>query len=308
MLFRSTGTVTVNYATANGTATAGSDYTALLATPLTFTAGQTSKTVTVNVVGDTVKEPNETFVVNLGSSSGATLFDGQGVGVILNDEGPVLRINDVSKAEGNSGTSAFTFTVTLSPASTGNVTVPYATANSSALAGSDYTATSGTLTFTPGQVSKTVVVNVTGDTGLEPNEAFVVNLGSASGATLFDGQGVGVILNDEGPVLRINDVTLSEGNAGTKNFVFTVTLLPASTGVVTVKYATANGTALAGSDYTATSGTLTFSAGQTSKPVTVSVLGNTVVEANETFVVNLSGAVGATLFDGQGVGMILNDD
>ncbi len=82
----STGTVTVKYATANGTATAGSDYAAVPSTLLTFAPGQTSKTVTVNVAGDTIKETNETFTVNLSGASGATIFDGQGVGTILNDD------------------------------------------------------------------------------------------------------------------------------------------------------------------------------------------------------------------------------
>jgi hypothetical protein len=265
--------------------------------------------VTVNVMGNTTVEPNETFAVNLSAASGATIFDGQGVGTILNDDGPVLRINDVSKAEGNSGTTPFTFTVTLSPASTGTVTVKYATANGTAAALSDYAAVPATLlTFAPGQTSQTVTVNVTGNTTVEPNETFAVNLSAASGATIADGQGVGTILNDDGPVLRINDVSKAEGNSGTTPFTFTVTLSPASTVPVTVKYATANGTALAGSDYTAASGTLTFAPGQTSQTVTVNVMGNTTVEPNETFAVNLSAASGATLFDGQGVGTILNDD
>ena len=301
--------MTVNYATANGTATAGSDYAAVPATLLTFAPGQTSKTVTANVAGDTTAEANETFTVNLSGASGATIFDAQGVGTILNDDGPVLRINDVIKAEGNSGTAAFTFTVTLSPASTGTVTVNVATANGTATAGSDYTAASGTLTFTPGQTSKTVTVNVAGDTIKETNETFTVNLSGASGATIFDAQGVGTILNDDGPVLRITDRSLAEGNTGTAAFTFTVTLSPASTGTVTVNYATANGTAAAGSDYAAVPSTpLTFAPGQTSKTVTVNVAGDTTAEANETFTVNLSGASGATIFDAQGVGTILNDD
>ena len=179
------------------------------------------------------------------------------MGTILNDEGPVLRINDVSKAEGNSGTTAFTFTVSLSPASAGTVTVKYATANGTATAGSDYTAVSPTLlTFAPGQTSQTVTVNVTGDTVQEANETFFVNLSSPSGATLFDGQGLGTILNDDGPVLRINDVSKAEGNNGVTPFTFTVSLSPASAGTVTVNYATANGTATAGSDYAAVSGYL----------------------------------------------------
>jgi hypothetical protein len=143
-------------------------------------------------------ELNETFAVNLSGAVGATILDGLGVGYILNDDGPVLRVNDVSKAEGTSGNTAFTFTVSLLPASTGTVTVKYATANSSALAGSDYTAIPlTTLTFTPRQTSKTVTVNVTGNTVVEPNEIFVVNLSGAVGATILDGQGVGTIRNDD---------------------------------------------------------------------------------------------------------------
>ena len=111
---------------------------------------------------------------------------------------PTLKINNVSKAEGNSGTTAYTFIVTLSPASTGTVTVKYATANGTATAGSDYTPIPATLlTFSPGQTSKQVTVKVTGDTTREANETFFVNLSAAKGATLFDGQGKGTLLNDD---------------------------------------------------------------------------------------------------------------
>ena len=190
--------VTVDYATANGSASAGSDYTAIPATLLTFSPGQTSKAVVVQVTDDTTVESDETFVVNLSGAVGATIADGQGVGTIQNDDATVLRINNVSKAEGNRGSSAFSFTVTLSNPSASTVTVSYATANGSAVAGSDYTALPVTrLTFSPGQTSKTVVVNVTGDTMKEPNETFVVNLSNASGATIFDGQGIGTILNED---------------------------------------------------------------------------------------------------------------
>jgi hypothetical protein len=104
----------------------------------------------------------------------------------------------VSKAEGNAGTTAFSFTVTLSPASTGTVRVQYATANGTALSTSDYTAVPATLlTFAAGQTSKTVTVNVRGDTAVEPNETFYVNLGSPSGATILDSQGLGTVLNDD---------------------------------------------------------------------------------------------------------------
>ncbi len=225
-----------------------------------------------------------------------------------------LRISDVSKTEGNAGTTNANFVVTLSPASTGTVTVKYATANGTARTGNrDYTATSGKLTFTPGQIRKTVAVKVIGDTVKEADETFVVNLSAPTGATLADNQGIGTILNDDGTAsnatLRIADVSKAEGNAGTSNANFVVTLSPASTGTVTVKYATANGTARTGNrDYTATSGKLTFTPGQIRKTVAVKVIGDTVKEADETFVVNLSAPTGATLADSQGIGTILNDD
>ncbi|MBK5963204.1 hypothetical protein CCR95_03640 [Thiocystis minor] len=305
----STGTITVKYATANnGSASAGSDYTTASGT-LTFTAGQTSKTVAVNVIGDNVKEANETFVVNLSAPTGATLADGQGLGTLLNDDGPVLRMVDLSKAEGNAGTSHATVKATLTPASTGTVTVKYATANGTAVAGSDYTGASGTLTFAAGQTSKTFPVPVIGDTLVETNEILLVNLNTATGATIFDNQGQVTLLNDDGPVLRIADASKTEGNTGTSPANFAVTLSPARNGTVTVKYATANGTALTeNKDYSATSGTLTFAPGQTSKTVAVSVTGDKVKEPKETFVVNLSAPTGATLFDSQGLGNILNDD
>ncbi len=302
--------VKVNYATANGGATAGSDYTTASGT-LTFSPGQTSKTIPVPVAGDTVVEPNEGFLVNLSNPINATIADGQGMGLILNDDGPVLRVNDVSRGEGNSSATAFTFTVTLSPASSGPVMVHYVTANGSATATNDYTATNGTLTFNPGGLlTQQVTVNVTGDTVVEPNETFFVNLSNSSGASIFDSQGVGTVLNDDGPVLRINNVSVTEGDFGSQAATFTVTLSPASSGTVTVNYATANGSAAAGSDYTATSGKLTFAPGETSKPIPVPVRGDTVVEPNETFVVNLSGASGATIIDPdfRGVCTITNDD
>ena len=137
-----------------------------------------------------------------------------------------LSINNVTQAEGNSGTTPFTFTVTLSRASTSTVTVNYATANGTATAGGDYVAEVGTLTFAPGQTSKTLTVNVIGDTNQEANETFFVNLSSPVGATLLDGQGLGTILNDDGPVLTINDVSKAEGNSGTTAFTFTVSSRP----------------------------------------------------------------------------------
>ncbi len=110
------------------------------------------------------------------------------------------------------------------------------------------------------------------------------------------------------PSISINDVTVTEGDSGTTNATFTVSLSKAGSNTITVDYATADGTATAGSDYTAASGTLTFNAGETSKTITVQVSGDTVDESNETFYVNLTNPTNATIADGRGVGTIQDDD
>jgi len=307
----SSQTITVNYATANGTATAGSDY-AGASGMLTFTPGQTTQMVNVAVNGDTTIEPNETFFVNLSNPTNATIADSQGVGTINNDDVPAIAINDVQMTEGNSGTTNASFTVSLNAASLQTVTVNYATANDTAAAGSDYQTVSGPVTFMPGQITQTVNVPIIGDSTVEPNETFFVNLTLPTNATIADAQGVGTIINDDSqpqqPTLSINDIALLEGNGGTTAATFTVSLSPISSQTVTVQYATASGTALAGSDFTSASGTLTFAPGDSLKSLTIGVTGETAVEPDETFVINLSNATNAIIGDTQGQATIVNDD
>ena len=194
------------------------------------------------------------------------------------------------------------------------MTVNYATADGSATTSdNDYQAISGQLTFAPGETSKPVTVVVNGDVIYEPNETFAVNLSNAVNATIGDNQGIATIVNDDAQPspssLSISDVTVTEGDSGTINAVFTVTLAPASSQTVTVNYATADGSATtANNDYVGVSGQLSFLPGETSKPVTVVVNGDAILEPNETFVVNLSNAVNATIDDNQGIGTISNDD
>ncbi len=224
---------------------------------------------------------------------------------------PTLKINDVTITEGNSGTKNATFTVTRTGTATSQITVDYATANGTATAGSDYTAKSGTLTFATTETTKTLTVPIVGDTTIEPNETFFVNLTNPTNATIADKQGKGIIKNDDFPSLAINNVTITEGNSGTKNATFTVTRTGTALQPITVNYATANGTtnpAIAGSDYVAKSGSLSFATTETSKTISVVINGDTTVENNETFFVNLSGATNATIADNQGLGTITNDD
>ncbi len=290
----STKIITVDYATADGTAVAGSDYTATSGT-LTFPAGTTTQTVVVPVLGDTTIEATETFTVTLSNPTNLTIGTAQATGTIVTDDLPTLSINDVSTTENASGNNVATFTVTLSAAFPQAVTVNYATANVTATAGADYTATAGTLTFPANTTSQTITVPVLDDALDENDETYSVVLSAPVNATIAKAIGTGTIVdNDPTPSLTINNVSVAEGNSGTTPAVFTVTLSAPSGRTVTVNYATANGTATAGSDYTAASGTLTFPAGSTTQTIAVPVLGDTTVEASESFVVSLSSATNAS--------------
>lgn len=302
--------VKVNYLTSNGTALAASDYLTTQG-QLIFSPGQLTQTINVPVKGDAQDEPNETFNLSLVTPVNATISDAQAIGTITdNDLPPGIKINSINAAEGNSGTTTATFTVSLTAASGQTVTVKYATTNGTAIAPSDYTAVAlTTLTFTPGQTSKTIGVPVKGDLLDEPNETFKVLLSNPTNATLAVSQGTGTITdNDLPPKLTITDATVTEGNSGATNAVFTVKLSAASGQTVTVRYATANGTAIAPTDYTTVSGTLSFAPGQTSKTLAVPVKGDIAIEPNETFKVNLSAQTNATIGDGAGLGTILNND
>jgi hypothetical protein len=190
--------VTVGWATGAGSATAGSDYQAASGT-LTFAPKETSKAVTVLVNGDRLPEPNETFVVNLSNPNYGVMSDSQGVGTILDDE-PRISISDVSKKEGKKNqTTLFTFTITLSAAYDQAVTMSFKTTDGTATTGdNDYVAKSGTLTFAPGETTKTITIVVNGDNKREANETFYLDLfGLSSNALFTRKRGTGTILNDD---------------------------------------------------------------------------------------------------------------
>ena len=311
------GGVAFDIATADGTATAGSDYVSNSVIGAAITSGNTSYTFDVTVNGDTTVEPTETFFVNVTGVTGATVTEDQGVGTITNDDAvtPELTIDNVTIAEGNAGSSIATFTVSLNiPALAGGVTFDIATADGTATtADSDYIANStNDVTIAEGFSTATFDVTINGDVTIEPNETFNVNVSSVSGATTTGSQGVGTITNDDAPLpgLSIDDVTVTEGNSGTTMVSFTINLdAPAQTGGVTFDIATANNTATAGSDYVAKSLTSqTIASGGTSYTFEVTVNGDFTNEANESFHVNVTGVSGATVTDGLGVGTITNDD
>jgi methionine-rich copper-binding protein CopC len=219
---------------------------------------------------------------------------------------PSVSIDDVTVAEGNTGPTIATFTLFLSYAYGTPITVHYETADGTAAAGSDYTATSGDVTFAAGETVMTIPIEVIGDRTPESTETFTVNL-TSNDAVIGDGQGVGAILDDE-PTVFINDTTVTEGNAGTVTATFTVSLSGLHDEDVIIPYTTANGTATAGSDYAAKSGNVTIAAGSLSNTVTVLVTGDRSGEPTENFFVNLGAPTNAAIADGQGVGSILDNE
>jgi hypothetical protein len=189
--------VTIHYATADITATSGSDYTAASG-DIVIPAGQTSARITVPVKDDRLGELTETFAVNLSAATNATIEDGQGIVTIFDNE-PRISINDVSMSEGKKGrTTLLTFTVTLSAAYDQPVTVSFRTVDGTATTGDgDYVARSGMLTFAPGETTRTITIEVKGDNKRESNELFYLDLFGNSNSLITRSRGVGTILNDD---------------------------------------------------------------------------------------------------------------
>ena len=295
--------VTVAYATLDGTAVAGVDYTSTSGT-LRFDAGETRTTLAVPTLEDATAEETEGFTVQLSEPAGATVADGTATGTITDDdESPGLSIDDAPAVrEGESAA----FVVRLSAASGAAVTVAYATLDGTAVAGVDYTSTSGTLRFDAGETRTTLAVPTLEDATAEETEGFTVQLSKPAGATVADGTATGTITDDdEPPGLSIDDApAVREGESAA----FVVRLSAASGAAVTVAYATLDGTAVAGVDYTSTSGTLRFDAGETRTTLAVPTLEDATAEETEGFTVQLSEPAGATVADGTATGTITDDD
>lgn len=300
----SAGAVTVAYATANGTATSA-DYTTRTGT-LSWAAGDTAtKTIAIPITNDTLAEATETVNLTLsGATGGATLGTARtAVLSITDDDSATGSINvsatAITVAE-NAG--AVTVSVTRTGGSNGAASVAYATANGSATAGNDYSATNGTLTWGSGDSStKTVRIPIANDTLSESSETLQLRLTSPVGATLGAAATSTVTITDDDTISAAGVVAVSAAsvtvaeNAG--NATVTVSRTAGATGAISVAYATSNGTATAGSDYTAKSGTLSWAAGDaTSKTIIVPITDDTLAEASETLLVTLSAPTGgATL-------------
>ncbi|MDB5350662.1 MAG: hypothetical protein JWN86_1909 [Planctomycetota bacterium] len=250
--------------------------------------------------------------------------DSGDTGGILRDDWTTVNQNKVDALKpvqfallggGGATTATLPFVVTLSAASTQPVTVSYTTADGTATAGSDYLATSGSLTFAPGEISKIVNVPVVPDLTPEQGETVFLKISNPTGATVAQAQGIGTILNDDvgppppaRPALSIADILVTEGDTGSINAVFTVSLSAAATSTVTVSFATQAGTATVGADFTAKTGTLTFAPGEKTKTISMAVLGDLLPEPDETFQLILSNPSGATLARSSATGTIHDND
>jgi hypothetical protein len=293
----SSKTVAASFYAAPQEALRGSDYDAALGR-VTFAPGVTSQTVTVPVKGDALDEFDETFLLLLTHPLNAKVV-AQGRGTILDDDPPpAASIDDVTLSEGDVGTKQATFNVSLSAASGKTISISYATADGSATAGTDYQATAGTVTFSPGQTTRTISVAVNGDTSIEPDETFFVNLSAPVNVTPADAQGQGVIRDDDTPVLQFSQATYPASEGG--HFVtVVVTRSGGPTLAVDVDYATSDGTATERKDYAAALGTLRFAAGEASKSFDVLITDDAYQEQDETINLTLSNPSGVAVLGTQ---------
>ena len=325
--------VTIDFATADGSATvADTDYAAN-ANTLTF-AGTNGESIQVDVLsnGDTKVEADETFAVNLSNvqanGKNVTIADAQGIGTIINDDAATLTIADVSQDENSSGT--MTFTVELSNTVQGGVSVDFATSNGSAedqATDGDYTGIpSGTLNFIGNTAGEQIDINVTigQDDKVEADETFLVTLSNLvhtaepGQVTMLGSPATGTILNDDTSTLTINPVAVNEGNVVGDNVLLTlnVDLSAAVQGGVSVDYVTGDGSAKTGDgDYNPAGGTINFTGipASDSSGVIIQIGEDVKIEADETFSLTLSNIVhsaetGSITAGSPGTGTITNDD
>ena len=295
-------TVTVDFATSDGTAVAEADYRPAAGT-LTFEPGEIARTVEVSVIDDAIHEPAEWFALALANARNARLPRAPARGTIRDDDA-LLTIAGASAGEGSGGLE-FVVTATGLAAGDAPVTVDYATEDGTATAGADYEPVSGTLTFTADRAEQVVAVPLVDDAIDEPDETLAVVLTDAANAMIGTATAVGAIVDDDPvPELRIGDGSASEG----ETIGFVVTLSGSTARTVTVDYATADGSATAGADYEAVSGTLTFEPGESSAGIPVDLVDDETYESDETFLARLSSPVDAVIAAGEATGTILDDD
>ncbi|HEV8622873.1 MAG TPA: Calx-beta domain-containing protein [Acidimicrobiia bacterium] len=312
-------TVSVKYATQEGTAKAPGDYASRTNATVTINPGALSGTITISIAGDTNATPSdaptETFTVELSNPQNAVFAPGTttatGTGTIFDNDGPpTLSVTDTTVVEGTGAPAVAVLTVRLLPAAGSPTAFHYDTADATAKAPGDYTATSADGNIPAGETTATIQVPVAGDGSDEADETFTVALSSTTPVDPNAGTAEVTITDDDGPVISVNDLPVTEGNSGSQPARFVVSLSAPSPQPVQVAYATAAGTAVSPDDFTAANGVVTFDPGQQAKEVSPapSVVGDTSDELDETFSLTLSGPVNGTIAKGVGVATIVDDD
>ncbi|HEV7238698.1 MAG TPA: Calx-beta domain-containing protein [Thermoanaerobaculia bacterium] len=307
--------VSVVATTSGVTAGQGADYIAKTQT-LTIPAGSTSTELVVDLVNDTLSEEVETFRVDLSNPTNAILTpEPFATGSIHDDDSPTAtpaaNVDHATVQEGQSGTTILPVRVWLDRSPVAPVELEYETENLSALAGSDYVSTTGTLKFAAGETEKFISVPVNGDTVVETNETLMVKISAVSGVLVGQAEAACIIANDDSvsiPIVFVRDASIVEGNSGTKYLSVRVELSASSTVPVQVVYATAGGTAQSGADFHSASGTLNFGSGAKVLTITVPIIADAKYEHDETFFVNVITTAGATVGDGSATCTITNDD
>ena len=274
----SIGPATVTYATSPGTATTA-DYVSATGT-LEFADGETQKTIALRIVDDNIDEETQTFTVSLKNATGATLGEPKvlTVSILDNEYSPYVQVTGPSKEEGNSGTTPFPFQLRLSHPSETPLTFTYRSGDSSATSGVDYAPISGSITFAPGEVVKTVTVLVNGDRTYESSERFYLHVNGNWNSN----SGYATILNDDaGPIVTVADVAVRETDSGTTAVLTLAANMPVHGEVY---WTTRAGTATS-ADFIPRSGYISF-ASETTKTISIPIIGDNAPEADERFTIS----------------------
>ena len=306
-----TGVIAVDYSTSNNTAVAGSDYTAASGR-LNFAAGEASKTLTVNFTNDSFAEGNESLNLALSSPAGAALGQNRRAVLTILDEEELdaLLFSSASYTAAESVGSA-SITVSRRGDSSKTVTVDWSAASNTATLGSDFSAPGGTLTFGPGVISKTFLVQITNDTLAEGNESVHLRITNPTGGTILNQQNRAIFTIIDNDVAATGFKFSSSSYKHAENASMPVSITrPSGTSAQSVTFATSNnGTAIAGTDFTAVNTIVNFAVGETSKTVDIPILTDAIAEGTESLNLKLSNPTGGgTLAAQRTAVLIIGDD
>jgi Ca2+-binding RTX toxin-like protein len=311
----SSGWASVDYTALSGTAISFVDFD-LASGTLFFSPGVDAVTIAIPVVGDRVVEADEDFTVTISNaispSGSAVIGTDTAQGVILNDDVLTFDIaaDAPALAEGDTGVTPYTFTVTRSGDAFGESSVNWSVQAGTASGSADFVQNAGVLTFGFGETTQTITILVVGDGQVEGDESFTVTLDNAIGAVIGTGTAEGVIRNDDASILSITADApgVLEGDVGITPYSFTITRSGDTSGVATGFVVIQDGTSSSSTDFIPIASAVVFNPGETTQTITVQVIGDTVVEGDESFTVTLVAVEGATLGTDTALGVIRNDD